>query len=277
MSCIQQVGTADFFIGKNVHTAPLHNMHSHHSFEIYCLVKGSREYFIEDRFFMVQEGDVVLVPRKVFHRTAGEGGMRFLVHFSEAFLRQFFTEAALAPILNGLPVVFRGEDRERNHILFILNTLLTEYSRCEREQLPQNESLLAGYLFQLLFTMVYSKNTYVPHNNEDVRITEIVQYINENYNSINEIEQIAEHFYISKYHLCRYFRKKLGVQLVAYLNAIKIREACNLIKSGCSNMTQVAMQCGFNSSSYFCKVFKKEKGISPSEYRKNRKRIQDQK
>jgi two-component system response regulator YesN len=60
----------------------------------------------------------------------------------------------------------------------------------------------------------------------------------------------------------------LGISLVSYLNTIKIKEACKLIKSGCTNMTQVAIQSGFNSSSYFCKVFKKEKGISPTEFRK---------
>ena len=55
---------------------------------------------------------------------------------------------------------------------------------------------------------------------------------------------------------------------MTYLNNIKIREACNMIKSGCNNMTEIAILCGFNSSSYFCKVFKKEKGISPTEFRK---------
>ena len=41
-----------------------------------------------------------------------------------------------------------------------------------------------------------------------------------------------------------------------------------MIREGNSNMTDIATNCGFNSASYFCKVFKKEKGISPTEYRK---------
>ena len=41
-----------------------------------------------------------------------------------------------------------------------------------------------------------------------------------------------------------------------------------LMKRGSYNLTEIAMECGFNSSSYFCKVFKNEKGISPTEYRK---------
>ena len=49
---------------------------------------------------------------------------------------------------------------------------------------------------------------------------------------------------------------------------IKIQAACNMIKDGVDNLNQIALQCGFNSYSYFCKVFKSEKGITPTEYRK---------
>ena len=96
----------------------------------------------------------------------------------------------------------------------------------------------------------------------------MVKYINENYNQITDIEEIAEHFFISKFHLCRIFNKNLGIPLITYLNTIKIREACTLICQGRLNLTEIAIRCGFNSSSYFCKVFKNEKGLSPTEYKK---------
>ena len=263
---VENIGSADFYIEREVVKSASHNMHYHRSYELYYLVKGERKYFIEDRFFVVKEGDVVLIPKKVFHRTAGEGGLRFLVHFSEEFLHKYFTDSLLNPLLGGIPFVFRGENREREKILSLLNTMLAEYGREH-----QNENLQCGYLYQLLFTIANANNTYVPHDRPDERITKIIQYINENYNHISDIEQIAEQFFISKYHLCRFFRKNLGISLVSYVNTIKIREACALMKNGCCSMTQIALQCGFNSSSYFCKVFKKEKGISPSEYQKRHK------
>ncbi len=263
--------SADFFITKKVSKEPLPNMHVHRTYELYYLVNGDREYFIEDRIFAVTEGDLVLIPKKVMHRTGGAGGLRFLLHFTDAFLKKHFTDATLKPLMQDVPFIFRPDPAEADHILYILNAMLSEYSRVMKDQTPQSEQLLSGYLYQLLFTMAYANNTYTPQNTSDSRITQIIQYISENYNHINDIEQIAEHFFISKYHLCRYFQKNLGISLVSYLNTIKIKEACNLIKSGCTSMTQVAIQCGFNSSSYFCKVFKKEKGISPSEYKKNHK------
>lgn len=265
---LKVVDSEDFYISRGFQKEPQATMHHHRSYEIYCLVEGAREYFIEDRFFMVEEGDLVVIPPKSLHRTAGEGGLRILLHFTDKFLQKFFTPYTLEPILANLPLAFRGDQQENQQVRWVLEALLSHYTKAEKEQTPLDEHILAGYLYQLLFLITQAKNCYVPHDYTDDRITQIVQYINENYGHINDIEQIAERFFISKYHLCRFFRKNLGIPLVSYLNMIKVREACTMIKKGYTNMTEVALLCGFNSSSYFCKVFKKEKGISPTEYRK---------
>ena len=256
MPSIEYISAQDIYIERETVRQPILTMHRHRTYELYYMVKGQREYFIEDRFFMVKEGDFVLIPRNVFHRTDGEGGLRYLVHFSDNYL------------LEKIPFLFRGETRVRERLTGILAAMLAEFRQAEEAQQPQDELKLSGYVYQLLYTMAYSTNIYVPHAYSDERITRIIQYINENFNRITDIDQIAEHFFISKYHLCRFFRKNLGIPLVAYLNTIKITQACTMMKQGCSNMTQIAMECGFNSSSYFCKVFKKERGISPTEYRK---------
>ena len=268
MPQIELVESADFFIEKDTHKNPMHVMHHHRSFELYYLIKGEREYFIDDCFFKLTDGDMVLIPRGVLHRTAGKGASRFLIHFSKDFLERFFTKEALEPLVSRRPFVFRADEREREQIGAVMHTLLSEYSRAEREGTPQNEPLLAGYLYRLLFTMVYTNNTYVPHDYADARVAQVVKHINENYSQITDIEEIADHFFISKYHLCRIFQKNLGISLISYLNTIKIREACEMIKRKDGNLTEIAMRCGFNSSSYFCKVFKSEKGVSPTEYKK---------
>ena len=265
MPSIEYVSAKDIYIERETVRKPLLNMHHHSTYELYHLVKGQREYFIEDRFFMVSEGDFVLIPRNVFHRTQGEGGLRYLVHFSDSFLRRFFTEETVKGLLGQIPFVFRAESGLQEQLQELLSQLLAEY---DREKQNPDELKLSGYLYRILFLMANGTNLYVPHAYTDERITGIIQYVNENYNRITDISQVAEHFFISKYHLCRFFRKNLGIPLMTYLNTIKITEACNKMQQGCSNMTQIALDCGFNSSSYFCKVFKKERGISPSEYRR---------
>ena len=258
MPSANKMGEADFYIEQKVSTEPLYNMHHHRSFELYFMSKGQREYFIEDRFFAVAEGDLVLIPRRIFHRTAGDGGLRYLVHFSDEFLRKYFTNQALYPLLDSLPFVFRAEPLQQEKMRSILDGMLQ----------ATDEILQASQLYQLLLIAGFEKNIYVAQSYSDVRITQIVRYINENYERIDDIQSVADAFYLSKYHLCRYFKKNLGISLMSYLNSVKIREACRMIRDGYSNFTEIAIQCGYNSSSYFSKVFKNEKGISPSEYRK---------
>lgn len=272
MTQIEYTESADFYMEKDLFTGPMHAMHHHASYELYYLLRGEREYFIEDRFFALSEGDMVLIPRGMLHRTAGKGASRYLIYFSEGFLQAFFTPTALKTLISDRPVVFRPDEATRERLQSALAEMLAEYRRTEREQKPVEAPLLAGYLYQLLFTLAYANNGYVPREYDDDRMAQVVKYINENYNQIGDIGEVAAHFFISKYHLCRIFNKNLGIPLITYLNTIKIREACARIKEGKLNLTDVAMQCGFNSSSYFCKVFKSEKGVSPTEYKKQCKR-----
>jgi two-component system response regulator YesN len=68
------------------------------------------------------------------------------------------------------------------------------------------------------------------------------------------------------------FKNHLGVSFITYLNTIRIRAACEMLKSGKYKLAEIATRCGFNSIPYFCKVFKDEKGMSPTEYKKNNRK-----
>ena len=262
MPQIELIESADFFIEKEEYRGPMHAMHHHRSFELYFLCKGEREYFIDDRFFKLTEGDMVLVPRAMLHRTAGKGATRFLLHFSESFLLRFFTREALTPLLSRRPFVFRADESGREHLSRILHTLLMEYNRAEREGTPQNDAMLAGYLYQLLFTMTFATNTYVPHDYADGRVTQVIKYINENYNQITDIEEIAAHFYISKYHLCRVFRQATGLTVHQYIRRKRITLVKELATEG-KNLTEAALLAGFNDYSAFYRAYKGEFKTAP--------------
>ena len=272
MAQIKFIEVEDFLIEKDIFKAPMRNMHHHNAFELYYIIKGEREYFIEDEFFKLSEGDLVIIPQHLLHRTEGKGASRFLVYFSLDYLKKYFTDNMIECLSIHRPIVFHPEDNLKEQFNLMLNTLLVEYNKVIKENRdPLAEPLLAGFLYQILFTITSGHNAYVPHEYSDGRIGSIIKYINENYSQITDLEEIASHFYISKYHLCRIFNQNLGIPLITYLNTIKIRKACEMIRTNKSSLTEIAMKCGFNSSSYFCKVFKSEKGVSPTEYKRQHK------
>ena len=242
------------------------SMHFHSAFEVYYLINGEREYFIEDRFVKITDGDLLLIPPNTLHRTAGKGASRVLLHFTEEFLLRYFSREMIDRVIREKQVkVFRASRAEREKMEGILSSMLLLYT--DQEDADIDFPALAFYLLELLFEISSAKNNYVARCYSDQRISHIMQYINENYTKIASIEEIAERFFISKFYLCRLFAREMGMPLISYLNMVKVRAACSLIETEPLTLTEIALRCGFNSSSYFCKVFKAEMGVSPSAYR----------
>jgi len=103
---------------------------------------------------------------------------------------------------------------------------------------------------------------------DNMLITNIIKYIGDNFTTLNTLEDITEKFFITKFYLCRLFKKYTGISVISYINARKVTMACELLTDTKLNVEAIALKCGFNSSMYFCRIFKSIKGISPLQYRK---------
>lgn len=263
MQKISYVKTKDFYIEKYTLKTPQANMHYHHAYELYYIIEGERDYFIGDTFFKVNKGDLVWVPANMLHRTDGKGATRILLFFKPEFIERFFDQSMLDKLLSEEPFVFHGDTATDRSLSSYLNKLLSEYSKNEKA----DQTLIAGYLFQIFFLIYTSENNYVPDIPEDNRTSQIIKYINENYARISSMEEVADKFFISKFYLCRIFKESIGISFISYLNTIRIKAACELLRTQDLYLSEIAIRCGFNSTPYFCKVFKDEKGVSPSEYR----------
>lgn len=101
-----------------------------------------------------------------------------------------------------------------------------------------------------------------------------IHLMEENFTYLYGIEELAEQLEISKNHFIRQFHDAVGISPGRYLTNIKINHAKELLQNGETSLELIAITCGFSGASYFRKVFKKETGFSPSEFRKNRNYIE---
>ena len=253
--------TRDHFIEKKVSDYQLASMHYHASYELYYLDAGNRDYFVEDKFFSVSSGSFVLVPPSKIHRTGGAYGLRTLVGFTHDFLAKTYTEEAIRDLVKcfDTTLIHPSEEKQAEYKALLKNLMncatVTEFS------------IYLGILLQEL-AKCKPEDTYNKHNKQ---ISDIIEYINKHYAEIQTIEQIADHFYISKYHLCRIFRNAMQITLIDYLNNIKIKNACVFLTSSDKSIQEISQLCGFNSSAYFTNVFRKIAMVTPSEYKKRAK------
>jgi two-component system, response regulator YesN len=99
-------------------------------------------------------------------------------------------------------------------------------------------------------------------------IRRAVEYIRININQDLSLDSIAGDLNLSSHELSRQFKKETGKNITEYINNRRINEAIYILENDHISITDVAFTVGFNDVNYFTKVFKKLKGVTPSEYRK---------
>lgn len=269
MSSIQYVKTNDFFIEKYTLKTPQNDMHYHHAYELYYVIDGEREYFIGDKFFKVKRGDLVWVPKDMLHRTDGKGATRFLLFFKDTFIKKYLSAEAIEKLVSHEPFVFTAEAEHNTEFSNMFFVLLKEFNKSKSSEENCDEFLMAKQLSELLYYMYSHENHYTDTStNTNNRMHLIVKYINDNYAYELSIQELADKFGITKNHFCHVFTKHMGVTFITYLNTIRIKAACDMIKRDEDTILEISNKCGFCSPHYFYRVFKKEKGMSPSEYRR---------
>ena len=95
------------------------------------------------------------------------------------------------------------------------------------------------------------------------------EYVEEHYYENLMLADVAQKVGISPGYLSTLFQKQMSKGFVNYLNEIRIEHACTYLKQNYLKTYEIAYKVGFKDEKYFSKVFKKMKGQSPSEYRKN--------
>lgn len=99
-------------------------------------------------------------------------------------------------------------------------------------------------------------------------INRAIDFIQNNYSSLElSLEKIAQASFVSSAYLNRLFNKKKGLTVMEFVKNVRIEHAKQLLRQSERTTEEIAEKVGYNSRSYFSKLFKKEVGISPNEYR----------
>jgi AraC-like DNA-binding protein len=260
---------------KRINPYNIPDKHFHSWYEIYYLLSGDRNCFIQDRVYNMQKGDLVLINSNVMHRTLdGSTGFheRILIEFDVSFFEDFlvdFTELQLLNSFNKDFNILRLKEPEKKQLENCIFKIIQE----SKENNIEKNITLKIYFLELLIIInkfsFKSKDIKFEHPSEQhKRITEIINYINFNYMNDIGLDSVAREFFISEAHLSRAFKKVTGFSFIEYLQSLRIKEAQRLLVETRFNISEIAEQVGYQSITNFGRVFKSINGISPREYRK---------
>ncbi len=126
----------------------------------------------------------------------------------------------------------------------------------------------SGYLYDFLiefYRLATEAGTAVTANSAVIMA---VDYINANYTDEITMEQLCDVAGVSKQHLCRLFRSTLNSRPMEYTAKRRIQAAKELLTDTNLSVEEIAEQTGFCTGSYFCKLFRRYEGMTPTQFRR---------
>lgn len=239
---------ADYFYCREVQNLGC-ALHFHSSWEFIFVAEGKLKLLLDGEEILAKAGEAVFIPGFVVHYGAGEEKNRcFSLVFGSNYKRAFeeeFGEKQFDYVLEN-----RGDRTEE--IFGFLEKCVRNFSslsRCERCGMID--------LFLGAFARLYPLKACENKASEKI-IINLLRYLDKHYAENISVESAAEKFGYSKNYLSSLFNKYTGMRFSDYLNRLRVQEAAKRMEdTGTRGITDIALDCGFNSLNTFYRAKKK--------------------
>lgn len=236
--------------------------HVHSHIELVFMKKGGKTLgFADQKEVIIEEGDLfVSFPNQVHYYHDIEYPMEVTLLIASPDICPEFKKY-FEGFLPETPILKNAVQNPR------IKNIIKLLQNCDFENTDFAEAQLRGYLLILLGEFLNCTNLQkITANNTDITKS-IITFCNENYLNNISLESIAEALHISRYYISRLFAKRLHISFNDYINSLRVRKACELLKSDKGSITEIAFAVGYNSARTFDRCFSKIRGITPREYR----------
>jgi AraC-like DNA-binding protein len=246
--------------------------HYHPEYELTYIVKGTGYRIVGNSYEYFNDGDLVLLGNHLPHTWSGKlnddiKSDAVVIQFSKEFMAPFLGLKESLLIKNMLDTSVRGIRFEPDEELVSKIIALTETNGVDKilklisvlDDLSKKQPILIA---SNSFHNVVSKKN-------EMRINKVCLYIQNNFYTKISLKEVADLIFLTESNFCKFFKKATGKTYSDYLNELRINEVCRLLVQTEKSINQISFECGFESLSYFNRVFLSKKEMTPSKYRKS--------
>ena len=233
--------------------------HVHDEIELVYVFDGSGSGFCDGKQYTLKPNSVFVSFPDQIHSFSGcvDGEYILLVIspsrllYHEAFFRSRVPTGALA---EGSPELAQ-----------LLNAALDAFTN------KASTAVTYGYL-TAFFGKLFDGMEFRAATELSSTVTQLLQYCSQHYQERLTLEDLCKALHISSSHVSHIFSNRLKISFPDYMNALRLNQAVSLLQKSGLNMTQVANRAGFPTIRTFNRVFRKQYGCTPLEYRAQFKR-----
>lgn len=248
-------------------------VHHHDFYEVYYLLSGQVEYWVDGRIIRMLPGDLLLINPMELHRPVIEPEQkiyeRIVVWINREYLEALDTgELKLSTCFDtGLPGhthLIRPGAAERPALTARMAELVREFYSRDFGSEMSAYGLFLQFMVQLNRMALHTDIQQEETEQLSPLVQKALNYINEHISQEMSLESIAGQFYVSKYHLSHAFTREVGVSVYRYIMMRRLLMARQMLSAG-ESAGQVCRSCGFSDYTSFYRAFRSEYGISPRE------------
>lgn len=248
-------------LGINHQQKPVLRPTGLHFFQWFYCIKGTGELIINDCRSILHQGQGALIYPQMphsYHGLTSEWELHFIG----------FSGQNCMELLKTLYMHESGVYHFSNTTVFSQH--IEQLDSLKKQKMKHKNAAYSKVCYSLLLDLsscIKHINTSVPVQ-ENRLVQQIIAYLEENYAKPVSLDDIARYVKLSKEYMCTLFKQCMQQSIMHYLQFVRISRArIFLLQYPEKKVLDIAKMCGFESPSYFGKIFKKEIGVTPENYR----------
>ncbi|WP_138752661.1 helix-turn-helix transcriptional regulator [Paenibacillus sinopodophylli] len=250
--------------------------HTHFHYEVYYFHSGKVNYLINDRIYVLEPGDLLLMHGMTLHRAHVDPEVQYhrsTLHFDPFYFEQFiqpsFATDLLEPFrkLQNVRLQLRGY--EKAEVEAVLQRLEQHYGKQDSFSYQRFQAQLLDFLILInqLCEKPLKEKPVFPSSKEQ-HVQSIISYLDHHFNEDISLESIQSELHLSKFYLAKTFKEVTGITIFQFLMQRRINQSKIELIDGNQPITEVGYEVGFKHPSHFSRAFKLHTGFTPEQYRK---------
>ena len=252
--------------------------HWHNALEMSLVIAGPVECYVGEEHLTLQSGDALFINHGIIHRFVSHaGGVMANYIFDSEFLAPFGSRIHsryILPILSSSVLCRHITPDSANGADLVGHLIHAETEldiQGETWEMRVKARMLEAWccLYRILQPELKDPaGTAHRDKRSYARLREMLDYIHKHYAEDIDLDQVAAATNVSKSEALRCFKTSIQITPMAYLAEYRLNRSKELLLDGKYSVLEIALKCGFDNSSYFCKTFKKKLGLTPLEFSK---------